>query len=64
MKSEIIIISNIAAVLLLNILVFPLILIWGINTLLGMHIEFSLLNWLASCLIISSISGAQISLNK
>jgi hypothetical protein len=48
----------------LNIIVFPLVLIWGINTLLGMYIEFTGWNWLASWMIISSFRGAKLKVDK
>lgn len=56
--------GHVIVVILLNVLVFPMVLIWSINTLLGMHIDFSLLNWFAAWMIISCMRGAEFSINK
>ena len=58
------IIGGLITSILLNVIVLPLLLIWSINTLLGMHIEFSAWNWLASWVLISCFRGAKIDVNK
>ena len=65
MKTEAVIV-NLIVVIFLNVLAFPMILIWSINTLLGMHIDFTVWNWLASWMLISAARGvgAEVSLNK
>jgi hypothetical protein len=50
--------------LLMNVIVLPLALIWSINTLLGMHIEFTLLNWFASWAFSTCLRGAKFELKK
>ena len=50
--------------LLMNVILLPLALIWSINTLLGMHIEFTLLNWFASWAFLTCFRGAKLELKK
>ena len=63
MKTEAVIV-NLIVVIFVNVLASPMILIWSINTLLGMHIDFTVWNWLASWMLISAARGAEVSLNK
>ena len=63
MKTEAVIV-NLIVVIFVNVLASPMILIWSINTLLGMHIDFTVWNWLASLMLISAARGAEVSLNK
>jgi len=49
---------------LMNIILLPIIFIWSINSLLGMHIEFTLMNWLASWALLSSFRGAKFEVKK
>ena len=58
------ILSGIVSVLVFNVIVSPLLLIWSINTLLGMHIEITLLNWFASWMIIACFRGAEFRFRK
>lgn len=58
------IVTGVTIALLLNVILFPLILIWGINILLPVHIEFTLWNWLASFAILTSLRGAKFTVSK
>lgn len=60
---EALIVAFISAALI-NIIALPLLLIWSINTLLAMHIDFTIWNWLASWVLVSCFRGVKVEMNK
>lgn len=43
----------------LNIAVFPLLLLWCLNTLFALNLGYTILNWFAAWMLISCFRGAK-----